>query len=205
MSEISQVGRVTDYGLDDEGIRVQFPEGKKDFSHLYSIHTISGAHTASYKVSTTKTIYLGVKRLEHEADYQIPSHEKVKNGGCTPPFTPYIMMWCLINCRDNFTFYVLLPNILSGKQVRRDIQDAWKQHFKWREFMEKITLKMRLRRKNDVRNRYEQVRWPNLLVIGPTEDFCEHDNEPPDSIKVQNFLISWVTNFSKTILHHEFT
>jgi hypothetical protein len=57
----------------------------RDFSLLYSIHTSSGVHSASYKMGTMKTIYLGVKRMEHEADYQPPSHEEVKNGGYTPP------------------------------------------------------------------------------------------------------------------------
>jgi hypothetical protein len=34
--------------------------------------------------------------------------------------------------------------------------------------------------------------------------FSVHDNEQPDSLKVENFLISWVNmNFLREILHNE--
>jgi hypothetical protein len=41
------------------------------------------------------------------------------------------------------------------------------------------------------------------LRIGSVADFCEHGNEPRDSIKKGYCSASWVTtSFSKNILHH---
>jgi hypothetical protein len=48
----SLVSIVTSYRLDDHGSGVQFPMGAGNFSLLHHVHTVSGAHPASYPMST---------------------------------------------------------------------------------------------------------------------------------------------------------
>jgi hypothetical protein len=40
------------YGLDAQGIGVQFPIRARDFSFLHGVQTRTGAHPASYKMGT---------------------------------------------------------------------------------------------------------------------------------------------------------
>jgi hypothetical protein len=47
MSRGSSGSIVSDYGLDDRAIGVQFPEEAKDFSCILCVQTGSGAHPAS--------------------------------------------------------------------------------------------------------------------------------------------------------------
>jgi hypothetical protein len=50
MSKVSQASTVTDYGLDDKGIRVQFLEGQE----IFLFFTVSTP--ASYKMNTMMAI-----------------------------------------------------------------------------------------------------------------------------------------------------
>jgi hypothetical protein len=53
----------------------------------------------------TGTLSLGVKWLGREADYSPPSSAEVKNAwSCTSTPQYVFMVWCLVKCRDNFTF-----------------------------------------------------------------------------------------------------
>jgi hypothetical protein len=46
----------------------------------------------------------GVKQPGHEADHSTLSSAKVKNACSYTSTPPYIMVWCLVKHRDNFTF-----------------------------------------------------------------------------------------------------
>jgi hypothetical protein len=48
----SSVGIALDYGLDDRGSRVRFPEGAGNFSLHHRVQNVSGAHPASYPLGT---------------------------------------------------------------------------------------------------------------------------------------------------------
>jgi hypothetical protein len=65
------------YGLDDRGCRVRFPAGAGNFSLHHCVQHGSGAHPASYPVST-RVLSLGVKRPGREADHSPPSGAEVK-------------------------------------------------------------------------------------------------------------------------------
>jgi hypothetical protein len=51
-SRVSSGSIVSDYGLDDRAIGVQFPAGAKDFSSSLCVQTDSGAHPASCPMGT---------------------------------------------------------------------------------------------------------------------------------------------------------
>jgi hypothetical protein len=51
-SRDSSVGIALDYGLDDRGSRVRFPEGAGNFSLHHCVQNGSGAHPASYPMGT---------------------------------------------------------------------------------------------------------------------------------------------------------
>jgi hypothetical protein len=65
------------YGLDDRGYRVQFPAGAGNFSLHYRVQNGSGAHPASYPMST-RGPFPGVKLLGREAGHSLPSSDEVK-------------------------------------------------------------------------------------------------------------------------------
>jgi hypothetical protein len=44
---------VLGYGLDDRGSRVRFPAGAGNLSHHHRVQNSSGAHPASYAMSTS--------------------------------------------------------------------------------------------------------------------------------------------------------
>jgi hypothetical protein len=56
----------------------------RDFSLLHSAQDSSGAHPASYTMSTRGS-YPGAKWLGHKADHSPPSSVEAKNGGAIPP------------------------------------------------------------------------------------------------------------------------
>jgi hypothetical protein len=63
----------------------------KRFFVTHSVQTGSGAHPASYSVSTVGS-FLGVKRPGREADHSPPSSAEIKNGGATTPL-PNMCSW----------------------------------------------------------------------------------------------------------------
>jgi len=70
----------------------------------YRVQTGSVAHPASCPMGTGGS-YLGVKRPGHEADHSPPSSAEVINAWSylsTPQYV--IMVWCVVNHCDNFTF-----------------------------------------------------------------------------------------------------
>jgi hypothetical protein len=52
-SRDSSVGIARGYGLDDRGSRVRFPAGAGNFSLHHRVQNGSGAHPASYPMSTS--------------------------------------------------------------------------------------------------------------------------------------------------------
>jgi hypothetical protein len=69
------------------------------------------------------TLSLGVKRPGREAHHSPPSSAEVNNAWCYNPLPQYIMAWCLVKHRDNFTFtlplhcniiFPLCPGLPSG-------------------------------------------------------------------------------------------
>jgi hypothetical protein len=81
------------YELDGWG---WIPGRGKNVSLLHSVQTSSGAHAASYTMSTGGS-FPGVKRLGHEADHSPPASAEVKNDGVIPPLRHVFMAHCLIN------------------------------------------------------------------------------------------------------------
>jgi len=75
VSEANQL--VTGYGLEYQMIRVWFPAGAGNFTLHHHIQTNSGAHPASYPVSTGSSFSQG-KAARHEADHSPLSSAKVK-------------------------------------------------------------------------------------------------------------------------------
>jgi hypothetical protein len=76
MSRDSSVGIATGYGLDDRGSI----SGKgRGFSLFNSVHTGSGAHTASYPMGTGGSLPW-VKRPRRESDHSSSSNSEVNNG-----------------------------------------------------------------------------------------------------------------------------
>jgi hypothetical protein len=78
----------------DQGVRVRFLVGERDYSLLHNIQTSFGTHPTSYTISTG-AVSPGVKQQRHEADHSPPSSTEVKNSGAIPPF-PTFMAWYLI-------------------------------------------------------------------------------------------------------------
>jgi hypothetical protein len=70
---------VSDYGLDDRAIGVQFPAGAKDFSSNLCVQTGSGAHPA-FGTMGTGGPFSGLKaRPVRDADHSPPSSAEVGN------------------------------------------------------------------------------------------------------------------------------
>jgi hypothetical protein len=79
------------------------PDRVIGFSLFQHIHIGSGAHAASYSMSTGD-LFLGVKWLGHEAYYSTPSTAEVTNVWSYTSTPSYIFItWCLIKHRGNFT------------------------------------------------------------------------------------------------------
>jgi hypothetical protein len=76
-SRDSSVGIALGYGLDDRGSRVRYPAGARNFSLHHRVQNGSGAHPASYPMSTSGSS-LRVKQPGREADNSPPSRAKVK-------------------------------------------------------------------------------------------------------------------------------
>jgi hypothetical protein len=77
------------YGLDDRGSRFRFPAVAGNFSRHHRVQNGSGAHPASYLMSTGSS-FPGGKAA----------------GACSWPLTSTLqnvfMAWCLVKLRDNF-------------------------------------------------------------------------------------------------------
>jgi hypothetical protein len=87
--------------------KVEFPAGPNNFSHIHSIQTDSGAHLASYTMSTVGLSSV-VKRPGCETGHSPPSSAEVENPSAVPPL-PQTFSWRYASSiihRDNFTFYV---------------------------------------------------------------------------------------------------
>jgi hypothetical protein len=90
----SSVGIITGYGLDDRIMGVRFLARAGDFS-LHRVQTDSGAHPASYPMSTG-AISLAVKRPGRETDHLPPSKPRSKNArSCTSTPRNTFVEWCL--------------------------------------------------------------------------------------------------------------
>jgi hypothetical protein len=76
----SLVGITTTFRLDCYS---SIPVEARDFSLLHSIQTGSGAHPASYQISTGGS-FLGVKRQGREADHSPQFTAEFKSGGAIP-------------------------------------------------------------------------------------------------------------------------
>jgi hypothetical protein len=77
-SNDSSVGVALGYGLDDQGSRVQFLMRAGNFFLHHCIQNSSGAHPASYPMSTRGSFPGGVKQWGHEADLSPTSSAEVK-------------------------------------------------------------------------------------------------------------------------------
>jgi hypothetical protein len=71
------VGIASSYGLHGRRDGIRVPVGE-DFSPLHVVQTSSGAHPASYKMSTGENSFSGVKRLGSDAEYSLPTSAEVK-------------------------------------------------------------------------------------------------------------------------------
>jgi hypothetical protein len=76
-SRDTSVGIALGYGLDDQGSRVRFPAGARNFSLNHRVQNGSGVHPASYPVGTRGSSP-EVKRPGREADHSPPSNAEVK-------------------------------------------------------------------------------------------------------------------------------
>jgi hypothetical protein len=76
------------HGLEAE---VRFLTENRDFSLLHSLQTGSGAHLASYPMSTEDSIPEG-KATWRENDHSLLSYAEVMNGGAIPP-PPHTSSW----------------------------------------------------------------------------------------------------------------
>jgi hypothetical protein len=70
---------VSEYGLDDREIGVRSPAEAADFSSSLRVQTGSGAHQASYPVSTRGPFPGGRARPGRDADHSHPFSAEVKN------------------------------------------------------------------------------------------------------------------------------
>jgi hypothetical protein len=104
-SRDSSVGIALDYGLDDQGSRVRFPEGLGIL--LFTSSSITALGPTQPPIQwVAGALSLGVKRPRREAGRSPPSSAEVKE--CVehiPPLPQYAFMaWCLVKQRDKFTF-----------------------------------------------------------------------------------------------------
>jgi hypothetical protein len=70
---------MSDYGLDDQAIRVQSLAGAKVFSSSLCVQTSSGAHPASCPMGTRGTFPGGKVQSGHDADHSPPSNAEAVN------------------------------------------------------------------------------------------------------------------------------
>jgi hypothetical protein len=78
-SRFSSGSIVSEYGLEDRAIGIQFPAGAMDFSCSLCVQTSSGAHPASCTMGTG-VLSPGVKaRPGRDADHSPPSSAEVEN------------------------------------------------------------------------------------------------------------------------------
>jgi hypothetical protein len=73
------VGIVSGYGLDNRAIDVRSPTWTRDFSCNLCVQTGSGAHPASYTVSTGGLFPGGKARPGRDADHSSSSSAEVDN------------------------------------------------------------------------------------------------------------------------------
>jgi hypothetical protein len=86
----------TGYGLEDRGSRVRLPAGAGNFSLLHRVQNGSGAHPASYLMSTRGS-FPGSKVAGREVDYSPPSSAEVENAWSYTSTPQYVFMaWCLV-------------------------------------------------------------------------------------------------------------
>jgi hypothetical protein len=76
-SRDSSVGIALGYGLDDRSSKVRFLAGAGNFSLHHHVQNGSGAHPASYPMSTRGS-FLEIERPGREADHSPPSSAEVK-------------------------------------------------------------------------------------------------------------------------------
>jgi hypothetical protein len=91
----------------------------RNFSLLHRIQTDSGAHPAFHHWLPAGGLFSGVKRLGCEANHLPPSSAEVKNAWRYTSTPQYVMVWCLVKHRDNFTlshhaFHVSYWGIYEG-------------------------------------------------------------------------------------------
>jgi hypothetical protein len=95
----SSVGIALGYGLDDWNSTVRFTAGAGNFSLHHCVQNGSGAHPASYPMST------GGKAAGVWSYHSHPSSAEVKNTWNYTSTPQYIFMsWCLVKHVDKFTF-----------------------------------------------------------------------------------------------------
>jgi hypothetical protein len=96
------------------GCGARFPAGSRDSCLLYSVHTESAAHSASYPMGTL-AISRRLKRPGREADPSPLFGVEIKNGGNIHPLfhTPSWLSAELIKHRDKFTFPYIRVQVLS--------------------------------------------------------------------------------------------
>jgi len=102
------------YGLGDQGsIRFWAEEGNFLFATT-SRPVLGSTQPPNQWVPGGGDLSPGVKRPEREANHSPSSSAEVKNTWRYTSTPPYVMLWCLVKHRDNFTFYcdtVLHPSI----------------------------------------------------------------------------------------------
>jgi hypothetical protein len=100
----SSVGTAIGYGLDNQGIGVQFPARARHLSLLYNGKTVFGVLPAFCSVGTG-ALSPDVKRQGPEAGHPLPSSSEFKNEWSYASVPSYIfMVWCLIRHKDDVTF-----------------------------------------------------------------------------------------------------
>jgi hypothetical protein len=103
ITSTSSVGIETGYGLDHQGLGIQFLAGAGSFSLLHSAQTSSGAYPASYPMGTGTSFPRG--KVSRARSWPPHPSAKVKNAWCCTSIPKYVFMaWCLVKHRDNFTF-----------------------------------------------------------------------------------------------------
>jgi hypothetical protein len=85
------VGTATGYGLDEWEVGIRVLKKSKEFSLLHIVETGSGAHSASYSMSTESS-FSGVKRQGREADHSTTTSAEVKKTWIYKSTLPYAFM-----------------------------------------------------------------------------------------------------------------
>jgi hypothetical protein len=104
-NQLQQTGRAASYGLDDQRVGVQVPEGSRIFSSPRRPDWFWGHATS----------YTGLKRPGREADYSPPGSAEVKKMWIyTFPNMPSWRSAQLLEHRDNFT--LVEPIIMTQRK-----------------------------------------------------------------------------------------